>query len=949
MNLHERFVEPGPEFRQAPFWFWNDELEPELLLWQIEQMREKGLGGFVMHARHGLNTPYLSEKWFDCIRACCERARELGMWPWAYDERDWPSGPAGGAVIKTPENRLKYLHFEVKEEGDAPQGTIAQYAGENGGWRQSRQGDKSAGGSAGYAVETECPAILWFDSYLDTLNASACDAFVQSTYEKHVSELGDLAALGLKGFFTDEPAFSTYPDDLRRIPWTTRLPEVFAERKGYDLMEYLPLLFAEGDAGAQVRFDYWDVAALLLEESFFKRISRWCEDRGLGLIGHPLGEEPLLYQFRTIGNLFRHLKHLQMPGMDHLAIQVGKGTAEAVVPKLVSSAALMAGRERTMTETFGESGWKLTLREMKWMADWQMANGINYLIPHAFYYSVSGRRKKDSPPSEFYQAPYWQYYRYFADYTARVTSVMTGGEHVAKIAVFYPMSSVWADFVPGEEWPAGVRELEEAFRLTCETLQRQHRDFVVVDEAELAAAEVVAGAFSVKGLQFEALVVPKMSAITQDALDSLKRIAEETTTLVFEPRAWRVLASSGPRDAGMYDPKALRGAKAVSGSAEDVAAALAGVTPDVQMERAPDVQYLHRKRDGMHFYFFANTGKGLVQTNVSLEPVGMAELWDAETGERKAAPGQHVENGRLVVPMDLQYAGSCLISVDTASEPRETPAVSFKVGRRIKIGGVWEFTPEGGNFLALNHWDLQISQEQHVTELTYSTHFMMPERIASLRLILDGVPAHAFNLKEGARPVLAGETDAVVLMDGEPVTEELPWDIDPRFRVLDLKKFCRPGSHVLQLVIKNNGWIPQPGLEEMAWLAGDFMLDLTTPLPCLTPVRGLKTGPWEEQGFPYFSGTGAYATEHELPEDIAGKRVILNLGKVGHLAEVEVNAEPVGVRPWPPYRLDITRYVTPGWNQFVLKVTNSAKNFFEGPDKNSGSGLMTDVVIEIEE
>jgi hypothetical protein len=68
MGLLESFSNPSNEFRQAPFWFWNHRLDKATLEWQIGQMHEKGLGGYVMHARHGLMTPYLSDEWFACIR-----------------------------------------------------------------------------------------------------------------------------------------------------------------------------------------------------------------------------------------------------------------------------------------------------------------------------------------------------------------------------------------------------------------------------------------------------------------------------------------------------------------------------------------------------------------------------------------------------------------------------------------------------------------------------------------------------------------------------------------------------------------------------------------------------------------------------------------------------------------------------------------------------------------
>ena len=67
------------DYQSIPFWSWNNELEPEELVRQIEDMKAVGIGGFIMHARIGLKDEYLGEKWFSCIDACLKKARELGM------------------------------------------------------------------------------------------------------------------------------------------------------------------------------------------------------------------------------------------------------------------------------------------------------------------------------------------------------------------------------------------------------------------------------------------------------------------------------------------------------------------------------------------------------------------------------------------------------------------------------------------------------------------------------------------------------------------------------------------------------------------------------------------------------------------------------------------------------------------------------------------------------
>ena len=67
------------EYGSIPFWSWNDKLEEEELRRQINVMHDMGMKGFFMHARGGLETEYLSEEWYDCIRACVDEAKKLGM------------------------------------------------------------------------------------------------------------------------------------------------------------------------------------------------------------------------------------------------------------------------------------------------------------------------------------------------------------------------------------------------------------------------------------------------------------------------------------------------------------------------------------------------------------------------------------------------------------------------------------------------------------------------------------------------------------------------------------------------------------------------------------------------------------------------------------------------------------------------------------------------------
>ncbi len=99
------FKNPGKEFRGAPFWSLNDKLEGLELSRQIGLMDDGWFGGFFLHAREGLVTPYMSEEWLNMIEVCVREAEKRGMYAWLYDEDKWPSGFAGGVV---PASSLDY-------------------------------------------------------------------------------------------------------------------------------------------------------------------------------------------------------------------------------------------------------------------------------------------------------------------------------------------------------------------------------------------------------------------------------------------------------------------------------------------------------------------------------------------------------------------------------------------------------------------------------------------------------------------------------------------------------------------------------------------------------------------------------------------------------------------------------------------------------------------------
>src|SRR4051812_43326393 len=105
------FRHPTAIYRGAPFWAWNNRLKRQELLRQIAVFKKMGFGGFHMHVRSGLATPYLQKEFLSHIRACVNRADQIKLKAWLYDEDRWPSGFGGGLVTRDPAHRAKYILF----------------------------------------------------------------------------------------------------------------------------------------------------------------------------------------------------------------------------------------------------------------------------------------------------------------------------------------------------------------------------------------------------------------------------------------------------------------------------------------------------------------------------------------------------------------------------------------------------------------------------------------------------------------------------------------------------------------------------------------------------------------------------------------------------------------------------------------------------------------------
>ena len=981
------FRSPPSAYRGKPFWAWNGLLEENELRRQIRIMQQMGLGGFFMHSRVGLATPYLGEEWFKCVAACVDEARKLGMEAWLYDEDRWPSGAAGGLVTKNPRYRMRYLKMERVEDPASFKWTddvIALFAAKIDGLSASgvrrlakTSWKKAIGQMAGgesllaFRVRMKDPSP-WYNgyTYLDTLNKRAVAQFIKVTHEAYRRRFQREFGRTIPGIFTDEPNYGENQKDIRS--WTDDLPAVFRRRYGYDLLDHLPELFfdVDGRTISKVRLNFFDCITHLFVESFSKQIGQWCGRYGLLYTGHMLCEDDLRDQTRVVGACMRHYEHMQAAGMDLLTEHWRIYTTA----KQVSSAARQFGWKWRLTEIYGCTGWDFPFEAHKALGDWQVATGINLRCQHLSWYTMLGEAKRDYPAAIFYQSPWWQYYSKVEDYFARIHVIMTRGEEVRDLLVIHPIESMWAMFRGEPRKEASLAEFDQTFNDVSNALLSAQMDYDFGDEELLSRHAAVVRqkdappVLKVGRARYKAVLVPPMKTIRSTTLNLLRQFAEAGGVVVFagevathvegepsnEPAVLAGLCRRADIGRGMID--------ALSPVCRRIS-----VTDPAGNALAPVIYLLREDRDS-YCLFVANTshlprqwnGDPLVRDRREAFPEvlirGFADCagapieLDPSTGGMFAASATRTQDG-WEIRTSLPRIGSRLYVI-----PKRAGDISLAPARQVRDvsvvpagSGPWKISLNEPNVLVLDRARYRIGNGQ----------WQGPEEILRIdRAVRQsmGVPPRGGQMcqpwaaKIPARPrrttvslsysfnadcVPSGELALAleqphrfkVSVNGTPVSTDVEygWWTDTSCRRLPVDPaVLRRGPNEITLECDYDETFS--GLEIM-YLLGDFGTVVNgTNLTLTAPPRELHTGDWTTQGLAFYGGSVAYRRTLSAALE-AGQRLFVRLGEYrGVAVRVLIDGRQAGIIAWEPAELDITDFVTGGEFDLTLEVLGHRRN-----------------------
>ena len=390
------FKNPPADCQVSYSWLWNVPVDKEGIDRGLREIKEAGVRSIYILplpidfrpelTRTFFDTPYPSPEYFELVRYALRQAVELGITPWLYDEGGWPSGSACGRTLINYPDALTILlgqreiTLKPGERYTPCSGFIALFDGDI---RLSED----------YAPKAEITVTEYFATpthsprFVDYTDPKVTEEFIRNTYEGYAEAVGDMFGDTIPLIFTDEPG-------LKQFTLPKNLFGMFAERYGYDLADYIYVLGERGaktDREMQARIDYAKLTGELFLKNTFDKLADWCLKHGIAYAGHLMADNyPDSYRCGYLSQI-DILRRMHIPGVDAIWEQIrypygGREPFDAVetarMPffvRLAPSAARQMGRNISLTEAMGIYGDGITPNEIRYVTNYHVIRGINYI------------------------------------------------------------------------------------------------------------------------------------------------------------------------------------------------------------------------------------------------------------------------------------------------------------------------------------------------------------------------------------------------------------------------------------------------------------------------------------------------------------------------------------------------------------------------------------------
>jgi hypothetical protein len=997
-SLERRFRELPIEAKQLTgplFWLHGDESKERLETY-IEKVAEGGNGTFTTESRP--HDDWLGEGWFRDLEICLNAAKKNNLSMWIFDEKWWPSQGVAGKV--PPEYAAKRLEvFDKDFEGPRAMGVegcegpkfVAVLAG-----RMTADGKIEGGTLVDLASHISNGMLSWQvpegkwkvmkfmhgqasalgqngQLSVDGASKDCVDWFLKTVYQPHYDRFKADFGKTIKGFFYDEPE--------TRGDWGTELNRILAERKVDWKKAYVAYKFElAGEEQAAARYQYLDAFAEAWGRTMYGGITDWCHAHGVKLIGHFMEHGGLYHNLLfCAGDMMRLQGYCDMGAIDAVFSQFAIGKKSTPfdppcwqTPKLGSSISHVYGKpdDVAMVEIFGARGQDLTYSEMKWWTDHMQVSGINFLIPHSF--NPRAPHDTDCPPY-FYMDEYeprWPLYRVYADYTSRLSVMLTGGRHVCPVALLNMGQSLQVGrAITPEDLTTALQDAQ----IDCDWLPYE----VFERDSSVAGKDL-----KLRAERYQVLVVPPVEVIPYATLAKAKEFFEaggvvigygflptKSATIGRDSKDIAALRKAIWGDASKPGLSCLRknaaGGRSYFLEDKPTSEQLQQVFADADVQSSLKVlagetggwlHVLHRVKEDRDVFLICNQNdKGPSrQFKFRANAAGEPECWDAMRNEITAIPYNRIDGKNVEFSLTMEPLESALVVFQPKKQSRPAriePGVK-PIGEPIAVARDPNPTSAKPPVASVNtsakdafkdcNWVWFPEGDPTVNAPVGTRYFRKALVIPTDRKIKRALFA------------LTADNDFTLYVNGTSAYKSNGEDENWRVvKMVDITKQLQAGRNVLAIAATNTGDKPGP-----AGLIGQFLIDFEDGPPLMGSIdKSWKAADHEETGWnsakfddvnwkasqeiaefgrgPWgeFDGrrnvtvsplaaADPFHGRFSIPAEViaAKQRVLIEMDSLpDDSASVSVNGVFAGGAIGKPSRLDITARVKSGENTIVIE------------------------------
>ncbi len=502
----------------------------------------------------------------------------------------------------------------------------------------------------------------WKGHVLDYLKTEAFDRYWNEVVDPLLKAAGPMAGTVLTHLETDSW-------ECGGMNWSEGFAEDFKKYRGYDLIQYLPIIAGKIIDNREVSnsflADLRKTIAACVSDNHYKVFAEKAVQYNMGI--QPESAGPHAAPVDGITNY----SHSDIVMSEFWVPCPHRPNPEnRFFVKQASSAAHIYGKRIVGAEAFTsirKPVWSDILwRDQKPSMDHEFCAGLNMIFIHTF---TSSPKEMGIPGQEYFagthmnpQVSWWEYSDAFFDYMKRIQWVAQKGKFVADVLYYY------GDHVPNI---ATLKESDPAGALPG-------YDYDVTNEEVLLQLEVADGKIVVPGgIQYRILVLPDHKVLSLAAIEKVEKLLQQGAT-VLGPKPERLVSLVGGMEAqnkfnqlsdqiwgdvtSGSGQKKIGPGRLVWGQSAHEFLQSDGVSQDFELvgfQKSPNIDYIHYTIDGADVYFVSNQSKEQQTIEAVFRVSGkQPELWDPITGKTKKALAFTQNGNRIRVPLQFDPYGS---------------------------------------------------------------------------------------------------------------------------------------------------------------------------------------------------------------------------------------------------------------------------------------------------